>query len=420
MAILRDIAYGAAAVASSPVWGVSLLRTGKWRTDWAGRFGRAEPAGAPAGRRVLIHAVSVGEANLIRGLVDELAGAGCEVVIAATTNTGFARATALYAPRHRVVRYPLDFTGAVRRFLDAVRPDLAALVELEVWPTFIEECGRRDIPVAVVNGRLSPRSFKNYMRFRPLVRGSFERLRACGVQTEAYAQRFRALGAPDVRVLGTMKWDTAVIADHVDGADQLAEEMGIDRARPLVVAGSTAPGEEKLLIDTVPEEAQLMIVPRKPEWFDAVAAYAPGIVRRTAGRPGAGSRLFLLDTIGELRKAYALADVAVVGRSFTGKLYGSDMTEPIALGKPTLIGPHTSDFDQQMEAFTAGDGIVVTDRPGDAVRALLNDPARRQQLADNGRRVIAEQQGATTRHRETLLEMIRPFSAGPQGRDGDG
>jgi len=418
----RDILYGIGAAATSPVWGFSMLRTGKWRTDWSARLGRGEslttlPEKTPGEKRALIHAVSVGETSLVAGLVAELLSRDetLEVVVASTTNTGAARAQGLYGGLERVhcVRYPLDFSGAVARFLDTVQPDLVATVELEVWPNFTDACEARGVPLVVINGRLSARSYKGYRRFRRVIGPTFAKLTRVAAQTQDYADRFAGMGVPAdrVEVLDTMKWDTAVIepAEDVEGAEQLAAELGIDRSRKLIVAGSTSPGEEKLLVETCPAEVQLLIAPRKPEWFDAVAKTAPGAVRRTSGTPapaGSGQRVFLLDTIGELRRAYALADVCIVGRSFMGDLYGSDMMEPIALGKPTIVGPHHADFADTMKALTEADGIVVTDDPGGEAARLLSDPERARQLADNGRDVIRSRQGSTKRHADMILGML--------------
>lgn len=412
-----DAAYATAALVSSPIWLWRMGRKGKLRTDWPARFGRvAQPIPRTSRARILLHAVSVGEVNAIRLLVDALAAdaSNPEVVIATTTDTGFARATALYGSRHQVVRYPFDISFSVERFLDAVRPDVVALVELEVWPNFTASCRQRSIPVIVVNGRLSERSFRRYRRVRPIVAPSFRRLLAVSAQSDEYAERFTALGVArgSVFVSGTMKWDTAEIADSVPGAVELAADLGIDRSRPLVVAGSTAPGEEALLHASVPEGTQLLVAPRKPEWFDATAAALPGSIRRSAtisGRTSAPSSTgrMVLDTIGELRKAYALADVVVVGRSF-GSLHGSDMMEPIALGRATLIGPRWGDFRDTMEALLEGRGILQTnaDQLGGELRRLLADPAERATLAERGRAVIRRHQGATRRNAELLLSLL--------------
>ena len=414
MGLARDFAYLVGAVITSPVWSYRLLRTGKWRTDWPGRMGRC-PRLAHDGRpTLLIHAVSVGEVNVARMLVNHLQQDGhWRIVVSVTTDTGIARARELFGSSHVVVRYPLDLTWCVERFLDAIKPDLVALVELEVWPNFVESCTRRDVPVCVVNGRLTERSFKRYRMIGGLLRRTFAQLAMAAVQTSEYAERFMALGTPadHVQVVDTMKWDTAGIGDHVEGADELASAMGIDRRRPIIVAGSTGPGEEELLIDTCPHHAQLVLAPRKPERFDTVAALDSSMIRRSQhpnGKPlpvQSEPRLFLLDTIGELRKAYALADVVIVGRSFLG-LYGSNVMEPIALGKATIIGTHHADFAETVAVLRANGGIEVNDQPGAAAAELLEDAPRAQHLAQAGYGVILSRQGSTQRHTELLMRLM--------------
>ena len=409
MSAIVDAAYVAGLLAVSPLVGWRMVRTGKHRTDWAARFGRGAALRPPgASGRILVHAVSVGEVNAARGLVERLAARG-DVVLSVTTDTGFERARQLFGQRLPVVRYPFDAGCAVERFLDRVRPTLVTLVELEVWPNFMQSCARRGVPVGVVNGRLSERSFSRYRFARPLLSGMFRQLAFACVQTEAYGDRFRAMGVlPDrVQVTGTMKWDTAQVADEVPGADELAAQLGIDRSRPLVVAGSTAPGEAAMLHAATPPGVQLLCAPRKPEWFDGAASEMPGCVRRTRGPARASSDRFLLDTIGELRMAYALATVVVVGRSF-GELHGSDMMEPVALGKATLIGPRYGDFADTAERLAAAGGLRVTSRT-ELLRdltALLHDASARTEMAAAGRAVIAREQGATARHEAVLRRFL--------------
>ena len=489
MITVRDIFYLMAALLASPVVAARMLATGKRRTDWRGRFGHVgvldvpaspgddaaprpadsegrsaghtagEVGEAPVRRRptVLVHGVSVGEVAAIRQLVDLLADEG-RVVVSSTTDTGVARARALYGNRHAVVRYPLDLSWMVRRFLDAVRPDVVALTELEVWPNFVTECARRSIPVCVVNGRMSASSYRGYCRARRWVRPVFRRLAAVAAQNETYAGRFVDLGVPRdrVRVTDTMKWDTsgrpppgsrpADPAATPPAAEALAAALDLDRTRPLIVAGSTGPGEEKELIATRPAAAQLLLVPRKPERFDAVAALHPAIRRRSRARSGsrdaedtpapasAGVRpsgsqvatpvpppavaaqppagttptstdLFLLDTMGELELAYALADVAIVGRSFA-PMGGSDPIPAVAAGCATIIGPHHENFANVVSALAAGGGITVTDTPMAAASRLLDDPDARRRMARNGRRVIEEHRGGSARTVDLVLELL--------------
>lgn len=410
---LLNGAYLLAAVLALPFWLPRMIRTGKIRTNWPARLGRGShlPRMSPNRLRLLIHAVSVGELNAIRLLVDQLTAhtAAPDLVIATTTDTGFDHAQRLFKDRLPVVRYPLDVSFAVDRFLDRIRPDAVALVELEVWPNFLATCRHRSIPVAVINGRLTKRSAKRYDHVRPLIRKAFASLDLVATQSDEYAERFAALGVPRdrIHVVGTMKWDTAVIADEVPGSDELAEAMGIDRTRPLVVVGSTAPGEHALLHDVVPGDAQLLCAPRKPEWFDDAARAMPSAARRSRDDRGSASGRFLLDTIGELRQAYALADLVVIGRTFV-PLGGSDMIEPIALGKPTIVGPHVEHFQETTVCLLAGDGLLQIDRDSLAttIRTLLNDPGRRQSLATAGREVIRRHQGATQRHVDLLVPLL--------------
>ncbi len=418
MGLGYDMAYAAASIASAPVWGFKLLRTGKWRTDWPARFGRGEAiARRDSGPTILIYGVSVGEISATRTLVDRLEQLqpDANLIIASLTNTGMARAEAMYGDRVPTVRFPFDFSWMVHRFLDRIKPDAVALMELEVWPNFVHACVRRGIGVCVVNGRLSAHSFRGYKRIAPVIRPVFGRLAAAGVQSDEFAARFCELGAPEahVHVMDTIKWDTADLTNDIAGADALARELGIDQARPVVVLGATGAREERPLVNalraTCSKQVQIVIVPRKPERFDAVAAQFPQVVRRSVtGTPRDNSNNFLLDTMGELRKAYALADVVIVGRSFNG--WGaSDPIEPIALGKPTIIGPDYQNFAHVVDALVQGDGIERAVDPADAARradALLNDPVRAQQLASCGREVIRNRQGATDRYAKLILGLL--------------
>ena len=402
-----DALYALGAVALAPVW--ARKARGGWRERF-GHLGTLPPATKP---RLLLHAVSVGEVNTLRSLVPMLAER-LDVVVSAGTDTGLARARTLFAEpgAARVVRYPLDFSASVRRFLEAVRPAAVGLVELELWPNFVAECGRRGIPVGVINGRLSERSFRGYRRVRPFIGRSFAALRFAAVQDEAYAERFRAMGVPPDRVIITdsMKWDSVPSDTAVAGADELAAALGIDRARPLIVAGSTAQGEEALLHAACPPGVQLLCAPRKPERFDEAARDLPGCVRRTARRAGRGpanpSARFLLDTLGELRAAYALADIVVIGRSF-GRLYGSDPIEPAALAKPVLIGPAHRDFESPVAALRAAGGLLVVPREGlPAVLAeLLADAPRRERMGQAARECVERHRGATARHAALLHDL---------------
>jgi len=424
---LLDALYVPAAIATAPWW------ARKQRSGWAERFGHIDalPAKQVGKTRVLLHAVSVGEVGALRALVPMLREEGCEVVVSASTDTGLKRARELFEgqPGTFVVRFALDFSPAVRRFLDAVEPDVVALVELEVWPNFVRECVRRDVPVGVINGRLSARSFRGYHRMRRFFRRTFAALAFVGAQDAEYAERFRAMGVPEERltISGSMKWDAASITESgsaLPAATVLAKELGIDRTKPLIVAGSTAPieggaggfGCEEALLDAAcPQGVQLLCAPRRPEHRDAAFAALGGsgrCVRRSARSPArAGTERFLLDTIGELRAAYALADVVVVGRTFSN-LGGSDPIEPVALGKATVVGPEFANFQSIVGAFREADALLVlqaSELPR-VLKDLIANPARRSQLAANGAACIRDHQGATKRCAAMILQSCQVTS----------
>ena len=423
-----DLLYGAGLIAASPVLAYRLLRTGKWRTDWRGRLWHAEALGHDPRPTVLLHGVSVGEVAAAEPLVVGLGGprgrGPCRVVVSVTTDTGFARAVSLYGAHHRVVRYPLDLSWAVDRFLDRVRPDVVGLLELEVWPNFTRACQERGIPVVVLNGRLSEGSFRGYERIRRALLPSFRRLAGVSAQTRPYAERFEALGVPRdrIEVADSMKWDVPLPDDIAAAGRALGRELGIDPERPLVVAISTGPDEEALLLAGRPPGVQLLVVPRKPERFEAVASLAgwrrrsqgsaategPGPVEASAEPPESGAGdLFLLDSMGEAEAATALGDVVVIGRSYNG-MGGSNPVPAARLGKPVVVGPDHANFDDMVQALVDGGAAVVDPAPWSAIGGILDDPDRLAAMAEAGPKVVAEHAGAT----EANLALIRRHLSG--------
>lgn len=416
----RDLAYGAAAVVSAPVWIPLALAKGFHKSGWRHRFGSVSlppPDGRP---RVLLHAVSVGEVASVAGLVPRMLEAGFDVAVSTTTDTGLARAEALVRSMSveggasvPVVRFPFDWSGSVRRFLDAVRPDLVGLVELELWPNFVDECVDRDIPVVVVGGRISARSAPRYARLKPVLGPTFRKLTAVGAQSKEYADRFVALGTPRERVTVTdsLKWDAVEVVDAMPGAEELAAALGIDPSKPLVVAGSTGPGEEAALTAHWPDDVQLLLAPRKPERFGEVARLLPSAVRRSVGSSSAtGGPLFILDSIGELSAAYSLADVAIVGRSTNG-MGGSNPIEPAALGCAVLIGPDHGNFSEPVRVIEAAGGlrVVQPDRIATAAVDLARAPEAARAMASKAQAAVVASQGATDR----TVSVVRRALAGP-------
>lgn len=430
---LVDACYLLAAVLVAPIVLYRSIRTGKYRRDWGQRRGFVPelPAGT---QRVWIHAVSMGEVNSIGGLVSawRKRSPETELVISSTTDTGIDRARSLF-PDLTVFRYPLDLSWFVTRALRRVKPTMVVLVELEVWYQLVTLAAGRGIPVAVMNGRLT--ATKSLRRFRwvmPVVRRMFRSLAWVGAQDEIYADRFRQMGVPAdrVAVTGSIKWDAAEIVDSIPGSEELARAMGLDPDRPTWVCGSTAPGEETVILEAfarLEQEhpgLQLVIVPRKPERFDEVASVIRkagyDCVRRSESSDGterapADHAVLLGDTMGELRKFYTRADVVFVGRTLAD-LGGSDMMEVAGLAKPIVVGPHTYNFadtTRQLEAAAAVRIVPNTLEDTHAARALaaavddlLEHPHEARVMSSRGREVVKRNRGATRRTLDALIEVM--------------
>lgn len=432
---LANVAYAVAAILYLPVICYQMVFQGKNRRGWRERLGYVGLRPARRGR-IWIHAVSLGEVNatprMVAGLSERFPDR--EIVISSTTDTGHARACELYGAG-RVFRFPLDFSWVVRRVLDRVAPDLLVLVELEVWYNLVRLAAKRGVRVAVVNGRLTEHSARKLTWLGNVTRQMFGDIAWVGALDADIAARFERVGVePDrIRPVGSLKWDTAVVADTIDGADALAEAMQVDRSQPLWVCGSTGPGEESIVLDAyrrLLEEGgenapALAVVPRKPERFDEVARLIEqrsfACVRRSRSPDGGrtspspnGNAVFLVDTMGELRKLYALATVIFVGRSLV-PMGGSDPMEAAALGKPILAGPHMENFREPADVLGASGALRVVTCAEDLareVRDLCVDPAEARRVGVSARTVVQQNQGATDVTVNALAQLLEGRSPG--------
>ncbi|MFQ5501550.1 MAG: 3-deoxy-D-manno-octulosonic acid transferase [Phycisphaerae bacterium] len=455
--LLLDCLYLSAALLYLPYLLYQMLVLKKNRRGWKQRFGGI-PQRAGDRRCIWIHAVSLGEVNATQSLVAAIMQCmpDCEIVISATTDTGYAAARRHY-PNHLVFRFPLDFSFAVNRVFNRIRPDAVVLMELEVWPNFIEIAARRGIPVGIANGRVTEeKSMRRYGRpiLRGIARRMFSKLAWTAAQNETYATRFKVLGArpESITVTGSMKYDTALIAECSSG-DSTPTDLGIDRTAPLIVAGSTGPGEEAMLLDAFAALSreiptlQLAIIPRKPERFDEVARLIESrgyhCRRRSEHRDhsaDAGIRnqnrssvksgrddenpmrvedgsirptIHLGDTMGELRRYYALADAVFVGRSLV-PLGGSDLMEVAALGRPMCFGRHVENFADTAEALLAAEAALSVRETADlepVLGCLLRDKDRARAMGDRARDVILRHAGATQQTVDLLRQSLdRPIA----------
>jgi 3-deoxy-D-manno-octulosonic-acid transferase len=370
------------------------------------RFGKYPPA---PGRPVIwIHAVSVGETRAAAPLVAALLERHPDHAIVMThmTPTGRAAGEQLFGERVMRVYLPWDYRFAVARFLRHFRPRLGLLMETEVWFNLVAGCRDSGVPLYLVNARLSARSARGYRRLGALAREAFASLSGVLAQSEADAARLSGLGARDVAVTGNLKFDITPPPTQLELGARLRAAFGERRA--VWLAASTREGEEELVLDALAaldvSGALLVLVPRHPQRFDAVAQLLVrrrlAFQRRSENLPvAAGTAVLLGDSMGELFAYYAAADVAFIGGSLL-PLGGQNLIEACAVGVPVLVGPHTFNFAEAAQgAIDAGAALRVADPAGlaGALSALLADPSRRAEMATAGRRFAALHRGATER-----------------------
>ena len=414
----------AALVASAPWWLWRMATTHKYRAGLGERLGRVPARLREAGARPLIwlHAVSVGEVLAVTRLVAEMDRAlpGYRLVISTTTRTGHALARERFGAA-RVFYCPLDLPWAVQAYLKALRPRLLILAETEFWPNLLSGCFRRGTAVAVVNARISDRSWPRYRRLRWVWRPILGRLSRVLAQSEVDAERLTAIGCQPARVSvsGNLKFD--VRAAQQAEATRLLRELGTGLR--FVVAGSTLEGEEAALLEAWPRlleadgDLVLVLAPRHPERFGAVAALLQksgrAWLRRSAWntqaacqplKPGA---IVLLDTIGELASVYSLAAVAFVGGSLfpTG---GHNPLEPAQFGVPIVMGPHYANFRAIADALRAQEALRIAPRAEltDMLLPLLKNRQEAAAMGARARAVFDQQAGATERTLRALQSLL--------------
>lgn len=387
------------------------------------RFSYGMPTLQPGG--IWVHAVSVGEsiaaAPMIRALLQRYPQ--LPITVTCMTPTGSERIQALFAnePRIQHCYLPYDLPCAAARFLDRVQPQLAVIMETELWPNHIHQCAKRGIPVALANGRLSERSARGYGRFRKLTAPMLAEMSFFAIQTEAEAQRFRDLGArPEtVEVTGSIKFDLTIDPALLQRAGELRGQWQAQE-RPVWIAASTHEGEDEVVLDAHRRllanhpDALLILVPRHPERFNSVFELCQregfATVRRSTGTDvDAQTSVLLGDTMGELLFLYALADSAFVGGSLVAD-GGHNLLEPAALAKPVLSGPHLFNFlDIAAQLREAGALAEVEDAEGLAVEVqrLFELPRDAQRMADAGLAVMRRNQGALQRLLDGLGRLIK-------------
>lgn len=426
MFFLYSVLYTLAFIVMLPLF---ILRRRKYASGFRERLGnypRFENDERPV---IWLHCVSVGETNAARSLVDALKDQlpKHRLVVSTTTRTGQDLARSIFRDKaEAVVYFPFDWKFSVRRALKNFRPTVVLLMETEIWPRFIREAKLSGTKLAIVNGRLSENSFRRYSIVRSFVKAVLKDIDLALMQSGSDADRIRDLGmAPSkITITGNLKFESAIDNSDAAIAASLAERFGISGSAPIVIAASTHDPEEKIILDAmsvVDQEFRLMIAPRHPQRFDEVAQTicAKGwTLARRSELPAASdktAKVILLDSIGELRAAYRLADVAFVGGSLIPH-GGQSVLEPAAAGKAIVTGPYTFNFEAVINAFRDRDAIiqmagssemsVLEKELSHQIVRLLNDDSLRERMGTRAKDAVNENRGAAAKTVEQLLGLL--------------
>lgn len=401
-------------------WLLRAVSDLNYRAHWSQRFGFGYPPTRESGRQVWVHAVSVGEvqasAPLVLAILERLPGA--QVLITTVTPTGGDRVRLLYGDKVQHAYAPYDLGPSVSRFYSHVKPDLAVIIETELWPNLFHEAGTRGVPLVLASARISPRSMPRYQRLVGLFRNALSNGIIIAAQSEVDRKRFVELGALEERtfVSGNIKFDSEFDAALPSRGQALREAHF--PGRPVWVAGSTHEGEEAIILEahrkileTIPD-ALLILVPRHPGRFDDVAELVErsglDYQRRTDVATGADHvKVLLGDTMGELNLFYAAADIAFVAGSLV-PIGGHNLMEPAQLKRPILTGPHLFNAQDIATMFIdSGAARVVKDSAelAKAVVELLSEPEACARMAAHASELMASNRGAVQR----LLDRLEPL-----------
>ena len=420
-------------IALMPRFAIDALRSGKYVTGLRQRLGNLPAINSTASPLIWLHCVSVGETQAAQSLVRALRTdfPNHRLVVSTTTVTGQVVARKTFVNDAALVFYfPIDLAWVVRRVLRALNPSALLIMETELWPRLLHECHARAIPVALLNGRISNTSFGRYKLIRPFMRRVLEDLTIALMQSEKDAACIRELGLLHERIAfpGNLKFDSAETAIDETVTSEIRGRFGLDGTRPLIVAASTHAPEERVTIEAfkqikqlrADERARLLVAPRRPERFDEVATLLESSGLTWSRRSGAHRKddaicdAILLDTIGELRSVYPLAQLVFVGGSVAPH-GGHNVLEPAANGACVITGPHTENFTAVTRALLDEEALIqlpeqsVSDTPQQLAAVfsqMLSDETRRLQIGTRAREVCRGNAGATARTMQMLSGIL--------------
>jgi 3-deoxy-D-manno-octulosonic-acid transferase len=417
MYIIYNLLLIIATVILSPLILFKLITVPKYRGGITQKFGRLRKGVLKVlrgSRPIWVHAVSVGEVMAAHPLVRELKKKypDRKLILSTVTVTGNFTARRRVPEADAVFYFPFDYPCVVRRVIRGINPEIVLVAETELWPNFFRELKRAGIPSAVINGRISPHSYKNYLKFKNFFRGVFDNVTLFCMQSEADANRIKEIGADPLRVTvtGNLKFDQKI-------PSKLPVPIAIPHGKRVITAGSTHRGEESVILEIFTRlrtrfpELLLIIAPRHPERFDEVEGliHEAGFeCQRRTQLKGAVKDVLLLDTIGELRSFYSVCDIAFVGGSLV-KIGGHNLLEPAAMKKPVIFSRYMFNFKEISEALmSAGGGIMVKDK-GELytqLENLLNDKELAKRIGERAFSVIEMNSGSAKKTIDAIGGMI--------------
>lgn len=431
MFLIYSILFTLGFVVLLPRFVFDAVFNGKYAAGFKQRLGFLPSFDSKGKRVVWLHCVSVGEMNAARPLAKKIKEnfPDLSLVVSTTTRTGQELAKAAFADIADLVFYfPFDWKFSVRKTLHHIKPSVVLLMETEIWPNFIRQAYHAGARLAIVNGRLSERSLTRYVKIKQFMKRVLGYLDLALMQSNGDATRLMSLGirASKVRVTGNLKFDHESAQDEAALTDELRKRFGVDTDMPLIIAASTHSPEETWLLNAFKEirssgrSARLMIVPRHPERFDEVAASIEkagfDLVRRSspATSKDATSEVILLDSIGELRAAYPLAEIVFVGGSLIPH-GGQSIFEPAAAGKAIVTGPHTRNFEAAINEFMAKNALIqlpqISDREivpklVEVLCDLLSNGEQLSTLGSNALAVMNNNRGSAAKTIEYLQPVL--------------
>ncbi len=420
---LYNIFLTSKAVFTAPAWAPVVAAVAKRRLTFARRLGLKGPRRFATARPVWVHSLSVGEVRSAEPFVRQLVRTGIPVVVTASTQSGFELAVGLFGDLALPVEYfPYDLVFSVRHAVARLRPSAVVIVETDIWPNFLAEMKRKTIPVHLINGRVSDRTFRRLVRFKKVAGQLFEAFSSICLQTEVDARRLMTLGVSTsrIKVTGNLKFDLELAYPD---RQEIRNKWNVPGDRNLIVLGSSHPGEEEIIVTTLAPLIRsihgpcLVVAPRDVRRAARVAERlrkAGFSVRMLGDRPPAGKQAspeaMVVDRIGILRQLYAVADVAVIGGSFVPS-GGHNPLEAAAAGCPVIFGPDMSDFRQVASMLKEAGAAIQVKNPqklGQIVSGLLKDTRLAGRMAKRGLKLIAENRGAVER-------TMRALKLGPDG-----